>query len=303
VSERGGALTGALLLGVAIFMWGTAFRAHAEALPHAPPLVFAAIRVIGAALVLSLIALLARRRLTRRQTLWAALTGVLMVALSLGGVSEAIPRAGADTTAVIFNSYPFLVLALGAWLLRERVAPAGFAGVLIGFAGLITLVLSQSAQEDASDVLLGVAIAGTVAIGWGGGTVMVALLIRSGERVDLLAFAAVQHVVGAVLLVAVAVPGLGSTDWGSAELWAAASWVALGSSVAGTLAFFEALRHMTAGAASTWQFLVPTIAVLVEAATGHAPGALTMLGMGISIAGVFIVSVSQREPEPARAIR
>jgi drug/metabolite transporter (DMT)-like permease len=244
------------------------------------------------------LALFADRRVTGSQAGWAALTGVLMVAATLGGVSEAIPRAGAAQTAVIFNSYPFFVLVAGGWVLRERLSGLGVMGLCIGFAGLVVLVSSQAeAAGGPSAPVTGAAIAAGAAVAWGTGTIIVARLLR-GE-LDLLGFTAVQHLAGAGVLVVAAVPSLGEVDWGSGELWLAAGWASIGSSAIATVAFFAALRRMTAARASTWQFLVPTVAVLIEAALGVVPGELMLVGMGISIVGVCVVSISDRGAMPA----
>lgn len=279
---------GTLLLGLAIVLWGTAFRAHAVGAEHAPPLAFAAIRALPAALVLAVLAVALGRRLTWRQSGWAALTGVLMVAVMLGGVCEAIPRAGASYTAVIFNSYPFFVVAVGAWALRERLSPVSLAGLCLGFAGIVVLILAQGGATGA-EVLAGTAIAAAAAIAWGTGTIIVARLLRAGSGPDLLAFTAVQYLVGGVVLTAFALPAFAAVDWGSGDLWLAGAWASIGSSAIATVAFFAALRRMPAARASTWQFLVPTVAVAVEAVAGTLPGAVALVGMAISIAGVSIV--------------
>jgi drug/metabolite transporter (DMT)-like permease len=139
-------------------------------------------------------------------------------------------------------------------------------------------------------------------VAWGAGTIVVARLLRSGDPPDLLAFTAVQHVAGGLVLVAFALPAAGEIDWGSGELWLAGAWVSIGSSAIATVAFFEALRRMTAARASTWQFLVPAVAVLVEALAGTAPGGLVLLGMAVSIAGVCVVSLAERAPVPGPTI-
>lgn len=287
-------MAGTLLLGLAIVLWGTAFRAHAVGAESAPPLVFAAIRVVPAALLLVAVAWIGGQRLARRHAGWAALTGVLMVAVTLGGVCEAIPRAGPAHTAVVFNSYPFFVLIVGVWALRERMSPLGVIGLCTGFAGLVLLVSAQEDGVQGTNVVAGTAIAAAAAVGWGTGTIIVARLLRGGDEPQLLAFTAAQHVAGALVLVVLALPAAGDADWGSGDLWLAGAWVSVGSSAIAMVAFFEALRRMPATRASTWQFLVPTVAVLVEAATGAVPDAVVLVGMAVSIAGVCIVSLADR---------
>jgi drug/metabolite transporter (DMT)-like permease len=296
---------GALLLAAAIVLWGTAVRAHTVGADHAPALAFAAIRVLPAALVLTAVALAAGWGLSRRNAGWAALTGLLMVAVTLGGISEAIPRAGAAQVAVIFNTYPFFVLVAGVWVLRERLSRMGVAGLFAGFAGLVILVSSQAPSPGgAHDLATGTAIAAAAAVAWGGGTVIVARLLKDGEDgFDLLSFTAVQHIAGGLVLALLALPLAGDVEWGSGELWLAGAWVSIGSSAVATVAFFAAMQLMTAARASSWQFLVPAVAVLVEALAGSVPNVPALVGMAVSILGVCMVSLSDPPPSRTRRLR
>jgi drug/metabolite transporter (DMT)-like permease len=49
---------------------------------------------------------------------------------------------------------------------------------------------------------------------------------------------------------------------------------------------------------TTWMFLSPVVAVLLEVVLGNVPSALTLLGMAITIAGVAVVSAAPRPAEP-----
>jgi drug/metabolite transporter (DMT)-like permease len=110
---------------------------------------------------------------------------------------------------------------------------------------------------------------------------------------DLLALTTVQYAAGAVLLALVM---LFSTpqriDSASPALWGAAAWVSLGSSVAATLAFFVALRAISAATASAWQFLVPAGAVAIDAILGTRPSEPVVAGIVLAVIGVLIVSTS-----------
>ena len=55
------------------------------------------------------------------------------------------------------------------------------------------------------------------------------------------------------------------------------------------LGFFGALKHATATAVSASLFLVPVVAVVVEAIYGNAPSASVLVGMALAIVGVGAV--------------
>jgi len=282
------------LLAISIFFWGTAFRAHAVGPEYTSALMFAALRAATGGAVLLIVAGLVRSSLpSRRAAVGAAVSGLLMVTLVLVGATEGTVRAGAANAAVLANTTPFFVLVLGRLFLQERVHWIGILGLLVGFAGVLVMISSQLGRSaDAMDLLIGMGFALTAAFGWGAGTLIVKWLVEREPSLDLVGFTAMQYVVGAMVLIilALGVKGNRGTDWASVPLWAAVSWVALGSSAIATIAYFAALKRMLATRAASWLLLVPVVAVLVEVARGAAPQAIVLLGMFLAISGVGIVT-------------
>ncbi len=289
-----------LLLFTTVFFWGTAFRATDIGAEDASPVVFSMLRALPAALVLLAIGFALRERLPRGRVLsGAAVSGVLMVALTFEGIAEGTALAGAGNAAVLVNTSPFFVLLVGRLFLGERIASWGVIGLVTAFVGVVIMVSSQlGGDASTSDLLLGSTIALASGAGFGVGTLVVKATVTRHPDTDLVAFTGVQHLVGGVALVPLAFlyGDLGDTHWGSSDLWAALAWVALGSSAIASLAYYSALRRVPAVRASSWQFLAPVIAVIVEVAYGNAPSAVVLAGMAVVIAGVAVVSVA-----PARS--
>jgi drug/metabolite transporter (DMT)-like permease len=295
--SRRGAMLPYLLLATTMFFWGTAFRATDIGAEHASAVVFSTLRAVPAALVLLLIVLATKAKLPRGRTLWyAVLSGPLLVTLAFEGIAEGTTLAGAANAAVLINTAPFFTLLLSHLYLRERVSRAAAMGLPVGFAGAVLMVSSQLGSDvPTGDLLLGMGLALLAGIGFAVGTLLVrAAAMRDGEGFDALGFTAVQFFVGAPILVPLMFlyGDPGATDWGSGELLGAVAWVALGSSALAAVAFVLALRVIPATRASTWQFLAPVVAVLVELFLGDAPGVITLIGMVIAVCGVVIVSVA-----------
>ena len=141
------------------------------------------------------------------------------------------------------------------------------------------------------------------AAGWGVGTLIVKRLMEREADFDLVGFTAAQHLIGAVVLLALAfgIEGTGGTDWGSGELWASLVYLAALATAVATIAFYTALRRMDATIASAFLFLVPAGAVLIEIGFGNAPDAIVLAGMIVAIAGVALVSFAPSLVRPARA--
>ncbi len=284
----------ALLAGM-VLIWGTGYWPTEVAGEHTETVLLSGLRVIGGALLLVSVALLARARWPRGRMLgWAAISGLIMVALSHWGTTEAVARAGPGNAAVVVNAAPLIVAALGWFLLRERLSWIGIAGVIVGFGGVVLMVSSQlGGDTDTRQLLIGVGLAAAGAVGWAIGTLLVrALATRRGDEMDMLSFTATQFTVaGVVLLVAgFGIDGVATTEWGSGELWAALFWIGPLSGL-GFAFFFVALGRMTAARASAALFLVPGVAVIVEIARGNVPTALVLLGMFLAVAGVALVNI------------
>lgn len=303
-----GSLTWLLLL-TTVFFWGTAFRATDIGAEYASPVVFSLLRALPAAVVLLAIGYILRERLPRGPALTGAVvSGVLMVALTFEGIAEGTALAGAGNAAVLVNTSPFFVLLIGRVFLGERIAGWGVIGLVTAFVGVVIMVSSQlGGDADTADLVLGCSVALAAGAGFGVGTLVVKATVTRHPDTDLIAFTGVQHLVGAAVLVPLALSydDLGDTAWASSDLWASLAWVSLGSSALASVAYFGALRRIPAVRASAWQFLAPVIAVAVEVVYGNAPGALVLGGMTIVIAGVAVVSVapprtSRREPAVGR---
>ena len=296
--QRAPALGSFVLLAGAILIWGTSYWPTAVGAEHTSNVLLSGLRTAGGAVVLLLLVALTRARLPRGGLLWwALLTGVVMIALSHWGTTEAVARAGPGTAAIVINSAPLIVVALGWITLRERLSLFGVLGVITGFGGVVLMVSSQlGGTADRTQLLLGAGLAFAGAVGWAVGTLILRALAQREADVDLLGFTAVQFAIaGAVLLGAgVAVDGVSGTNWSSGELWAVLVWIGPVSAL-GVAMFFGALGRLTAARASAALFLVPVVAVIVELARGNAPGPLVLVGMFVAVCGVAVVNVPRQQ--------
>ncbi len=281
---------------VMIFFWGTAFRASAIAADHAAPIMITALRAAPAALLLLAAAAAVRSRLPGRELWgWTAITGLLMVTLTLEGIAEGTARAGAGNAAILLNASPFMVLVLERVFLRARASVYGVLGLLVGFAGIVVMVSTQlGGIEDTGDFVLGMVLALLGALGWAVGVLMTKVVFTRHHDIDMVGFTAAQYLVGgaAALVLAFALEGTGSTDWGSGDFWGAIAWIAVGSSAIAAYLFFFALKRMSATTVTAWQFLAPVVAILTEIVYGNTPDGIVLVGMGLAIVGVGLVNVA-----------
>lgn len=281
-----------LLLAVPLVFWGTGYRITAIGEEHASALMFSALRTAPSLVAGAALLFVYRSRIPRpRLALVMGLNGLVMVTLFIWALTDGVARAGAGNTSVLVSSSPLFTAILSRPLFGERLGARRLGGLLFGFAG-VAVMFSSELRVGGGDVAVGMAIAILAGAAWAVGTVLVK---KVGAGLDPAVVSGLQYVLGtpALLAIAFAGAGTGGTAWGSWTLWWTAVYVGVGG-LLGTLAFFAALRLISATQTTTVQFVVPVVAVLVEVARGAPPAAVTVLGMAIAIVGVGLVNVPSR---------
>jgi probable blue pigment (indigoidine) exporter len=283
------------LLAFAVVVWGCTPRVTAVAAPHAEALTLTMLRAVPTAIVLVAVLPFLGSRLPRDRDawLWTAVSGLLMVTVFLGGFTEGIIHAGPGNTIVLASTPPFWVVLLGRIFLRERVSLQAVVGLVLGFVGVVMIVWSQiGGDAGGTELVVGMGLALAAALGWAIGILVVKGLLTRRPDVDGVGLTTGQYVVGgvALLCISTAAEGGDGASWGSGELWLAVAFISIVGCALATLAYFGALRHLSATRVSAWGFVSPVVAVVLELVLGHVPGAVVLLGMAVTIAGVALVT-------------
>jgi drug/metabolite transporter (DMT)-like permease len=303
-----------LLLLVTMLFWGAAFNVTEVALDHTTPAFTAFSRGAFGFLVLLPFLGAFGSRLPRTLRLWgfAALMGLGGTTLSLAGLAEGTSRAGPAIAAVLLNTAPFFVAVIGRLALHERVTALRAFGLVIGFAGVLTIILAGNSSSG-EDIVIGAALTLLGAVGYGSAGLLMRYLSLTGEPLDVMGLVAAQFLCGAVLLVPyLLISGdVGASDWGSPDLWWSIAFIVIGAQVVAYLTFFVALTRWPSSRVYPWTFLSPVVAILIEAIRGNLPGGIATVGMAIVVAGLIVVNLPAAEakdavpdppaPAPARA--
>jgi drug/metabolite transporter (DMT)-like permease len=282
----------AAILGAAVICAGVAYPVTAAALRHTSASVIASTRALGGGLVMLPLLRPAGSRLPRdlRSWCWVVAISVGNVVLTLAGIAEGTRLAGAAVASVLLNSAPFFAALFARLWLGERLTGRQVLGLVVGFSGIV-LIAGSANSSAGSDLRLGLVICLSGALGWAAAGLGMRYLSTRAEAFDVYGATTAQFLCGGVLLVPYLLTTRPTpTDWSSGRLWASLVFLVLGAQVVTYVGFYVALVHWTSARVFSWTFLVPAVAVGIEALQGNLPGAAASAGLAVVILGVALVT-------------
>lgn len=272
-----------------VLLWSTGFIVARGVTAHASPELFILVRMTLTAFVLGVAALALRQKLPRGRRLMlhllagALLNGIYLCA-SWWAVAEGMP---AGIMALLGALQP-LVVAIGAFLLlHERLQRRSWAGLGIGFGGVVLVLLpllNQGPGITVPDVVVAIALTSNFAMAAG-------TIIQDGSiaQENLCITGAVQNAGGA--LVALTATGLlGETRWDNATtLWLGLVWSVVGLSISAVSLLVWMTRNQGATKVSLLLLLIPPLAA-VEAYLlfGENLTVVQLIGFVLALGGVLL---------------
>jgi drug/metabolite transporter (DMT)-like permease len=284
----------AFAIGGTVLLWASAFVAIRAAVEDVPALPLAVVRYLIASVVLAGVMAATRTRVPRRRA-WLRLgvVGFFGIAVYNVALNVGLESIGAGSASLLVNTAPIFTAVIGALVLRERVPRPVQAGIAVGFLGACLIVVGEGkgfTVEPAALVVLVAAIAQSLYF----------ILQRPllGEY-NALQVVSVAVWIGAGLMLPFSLTAVG--DVWAAPLSAKLLTLYLGvfpAAVAYVLWSIGLSRVPVATAAAFLYGVPPTAVLLAWAFLGEVPGALTLVGGAIALAGVIAVNTLKRKPEP-----
>lgn len=282
----------AIAMGLAFaFMWSSAFTSARIIVADASPLFSLACRFLISGLIGVLIAKAMGQtwRLTRNQWKATIIFGVCQNALYLGLNFYAMQTVEASVAAIIASTMPLLV-ALASWVfLGERLPSLGVIGLLAGFVGV---ALIMGARIDAGVDLFGVFLCGLGALALAAATLALRGATSGG---NFMMVVGLQMLVGSAVLF-VATPVFETVHVNpTLPLALAFAYTTLIPGLTATFVWVLLLNRIGAIRAATFHFLNPVFGVAIAAALlGERLGALDLVGVAITTAGILAVQLSRQ---------
>ncbi len=157
-----------LRISVVIIFWAANWVLTKMALAFVSPVLFTAIRLVGAAIAMLVVSLIIREPLLPRrgERLLLAFAGVAQIAGMLGFSSIGLQYVGPGRAAVLVYTLPLWALPLGWIVAHERVTAEGLAGGLVGFAGIALFVNPWLVNWKDTRALFGNALVICAGLSW-----------------------------------------------------------------------------------------------------------------------------------------
>lgn len=280
-------MTFASIAALFIFFWASGFVAAKYGLPYAEPFTLMAARfVVGAAiLVPACFVLKATWPKTLRDTTHILIAGFGVQTVYLIGVYYGI-WFGISTgvTALVVGLQPLLTGVLAGFVLKEKVTPRNWVGLVLGFIGLGLVVWDRVLAP--TDALWGLAM---LLMGLAGITLGTLYQKKYCGPFDVRAGVALQNVMSCIVMLVLAVIFESMIiDW-TGEFVFAVLWSAIGLSVFAICLYYWLVQRGAAARITSLIYLSPpTTAVMGWAMFGEILSWQAIAGMAVAMTGVAL---------------
>ena len=297
-SEKAAPLIGIIAAFAIVYLvWGSTYLAILFAVETIPPFLLASVRfLVAGAIMYAWLLARGEAKVTQRQILTCATSGILMLVGGNGLVCWAEQFVPSGITALIIGTVPLWIVMVG-WIGFQDDVPSNkiVFGLLLGLAGVVLLIKPTGISGES------ISIPGLIAImfacffwAWG------SYLSKSPTmpKSTLLSVALQMLIAGTVLLLVSL--GLGepiSMDWSkisAKSLGSLAYLIVFGAIIAYTC-YGWLFRNVSAVAVSTYAYVNPVVAVILGYYLANEEITLvTVIGAGLILFGVLLVSGRKR---------
>jgi drug/metabolite transporter (DMT)-like permease len=270
-----------------VLLWSSGFIGAKLGLPYCEPLTFLALRyalVIALMLPVCWIAQ-ARWPASRLETFHVMVSGALIQAGYLGGVFVALSLGmPAGVAALIVGLQPILTAFLSGHMVDERASRRQWLGLVLGFAGVMTVVWNKMSLGAVTWEGALSAVVGLIAITYG-----TLYQKRNCAQVDMRTNSALQFISAFVVTapLAWAFESL-EVQW-TVPFAIALGWTVFGLSLGAVFLLFWLIRRGAATAVVSLIYLCPPVtAILAWLVFGEAYTAWAAAGMALTAMGVWL---------------
>ena len=283
-----------ILMGVSFsFIWSSAFTSAKILVTAASPLMVLSLRFfISGLLGIALARMLGQKiQLNKGEWTVVVIIGISQNAIYLAFNFIAMQWIEASLAAIIASLLPLVVAAVCWIFLGEKTGFKGMLGLIVGFGGVLVIMLDKLSSSNA---YLGMTLCLIAVAALAGATLYVGRMMSLNNNVVMIV--GLQMLVGSITLFPFSlIFETWSIEW-STSFVLAFLYTTLVPGLFGTLIWFFLVRRIGPVKAATFHFLNPFFGVLVAALILSEPLSISDgIGVTIIMAGILLVQLSRKK--------
>ncbi len=244
-------------------VWGTTYLAIRIGVQELPPMLFAGLRWLAAALIFLFILFLRSKKIPpRKEIIHNAIVGTLLLGIGNGFVVIGEQWIPSGLTSLIITTLPFWMVAFDSMLpsggkLNSKI----ISGMALGFIGVLLILWQDLGNLSDTSYLGGMLIITLGVISWTGGSVFTKYNKNKGNPftgacIQMLTAGFLQTIIGASL-------GEFAVIHFTTNGVLALLYLIFFGSFLGYAAYIYAIDHLPVSLVSTYAFINPVIALLL----------------------------------------
>ena len=283
-----------ILMGVSFsFIWSSAFTSAKILVTAASPLMVLSLRFfISGLLGIALARMLGQKiQLNKGEWTVVVIIGISQNAIYLAFNFIAMQWIEASLAAIIASLLPLVVAAVCWIFLGEKTGFKGMLGLIVGFGGVLVIMLDKLSSSNA---YLGMTLCLIAVAALAGATLYVGRMMSLNNNVVMIV--GLQMLVGSITLFPFSlIFETWNIEW-STSFVLAFLYTTLVPGLLGTLIWFFLVRRIGPVKAATFHFLNPFFGVLVAALILSEPLSMSDgIGVTIIMAGILLVQLSRKK--------
>ena len=281
-----------IAVGLVSFFWGTTYVAARVGAQHMPGLFMAGVRQFVSGIILVAFFLARGYRLPEWKVIkQVSIQGIFLLCIANGLLTWAMEYISGGLAAIIVALVPLFVALFSMWLSKcAKITRKMIAGLVIGFAGVLTIFSDYMGEMKSESFVFGVMLALISVLSWSFGTVYTS---RKKPVIDILFGVGLQMLIaGFIMLVVCGLTGkYVNLANASQNSWIALLYLIVFGSLIAYSAFVFAISKLPPTLVSVYAYINPVVAVgLGWVFLAEKMNLVMLLGMLITLTGVYLVN-------------